>query len=205
MVKNGRKLILVRGDLLERVSEITAKEGKTLFAFTNEVFERAIEAYRSHISLAESLEFYRVMKTGKSLGYVVIPSDIFEHTIKKLYAVDRGFLLEKWYESGLWNGSYLSIKFHDQDPLEVVERFMKASLWNMDEFVMNQCRGKIEVKCFSPSLSLEFVEMLAKFLQGMFTSFGYSVKSNKCLRGIVIIELENAKETQTPRTIEVVG
>lgn len=37
--RKGRKLILIRSDLLEKIAEITAKEGKTMYGFTNEVFE----------------------------------------------------------------------------------------------------------------------------------------------------------------------
>jgi hypothetical protein len=195
MTKNGsRKLILVRSDLLEKVARITAKEGKTFFSFTNEVFERAIEAYDQHITLAETIEFYKMMRTGRNLGCVVVPSDIFNNMAKKLYSIEREGLLKEWYESGLWNGSYLSIRFHSQNPMEIVKSFMKASLWNLDEFIVNANKDKVEVKCFSPNLNLECIEMLASFLRGMFSSLGYAVKSNRCLRGIIMMELETDEE-----------
>jgi len=39
-----KKLILTRMDLLEKAAEICAKEGKTVFAFTNQVFEKCIKS-----------------------------------------------------------------------------------------------------------------------------------------------------------------
>ena len=198
MTKNGRKLILVRTDLLEKAARITAKEGKTLFAFTNEAFERAIEAYDAEVTLAEVLEFYQMMKTGKSLNYIAIPCSILNNMAKKLYAIEREKTLNEWYESGLWNGNYLSLRFQDRNKLEVVKSFMKASMWNLDEFIVNVENDRTQVKCFSPNLDLECVEMLARFLRGVFNSLGYVVRDNKCLRGIVIMELEGEKPDRTP-------
>lgn len=194
MKKKSRKLILVRNDLLEQVAKITAKEGRTFFSFTNEVFGQAIEAHNMRVTLSEALEFYKMMNIGKNLGYLFVPYDIFNHMAKELFAIEREKLLKKWYESGLWNGSYLSIKFHNQNPLEVVHSFMKASIWNLDEFSIDTSKEKIDVKCFSPNLSLECTEMLAKFLEGVFDSLGYTIESNTHLRGIITMELESKKK-----------
>ena len=196
MGKKSRKLILVRNDLLEKVAKITAKEGRTLFSFTNEVFEQAIEAYNMRVTIAEALEFYKMTKIGKNLGWVVIPSNTFDFMAKKLYAIEQEKLLKKCYESGVWNGRYLSVKFHDQNVLEVVQSFMKAILWNLDEFSIDMDKGKIDVKCFSPNLTLECTEMLAKFLEGIFDSLGYIMKTNTCLRGIIMMVLESKKEKE---------
>ena len=193
MKKKSRKLILVRNDLLEQVAKITAKEGRTFFSFTNEVFEQAIEAYNMRVTLAEALEFYKMMNIGKNLGCIVVPYDVFSHMTKKLYTTEREKLLKKWYESGLWNGNYLSIKFHKQNPLEVVQSFMKRSIWSLDEFSIDVNKEKIDVKCFSPNLTLECTEILAKFLEGIFSSLGYTIKSNTRVRGIIMMELEHKR------------
>lgn len=198
MTKTDRKLILVRSDLLQRALSITAKEGRTLFSLTNEIFEQAIEAHDLRVTLAESLEFYNMMRTGKSLGFLAIPSDIFNHMAQRLYAMEGEELLNIWYEHGLWNGNYLATRFHDKNPLGVMQSFMKASLWNLDEFFVNTTKeGGVEVKCFSSNLNLECVKMLAKFLHGVFNSLGYTVKGNKCFRGIIMMELENTNKTET--------
>lgn len=205
MKKKSRKLILVRNDLLENVAEITAKEGRTLFSFTNEVFEQAIEAYNMQITIAQALELYRMTKTAKNLGYVVIPSNTLSYMAKKLHTMEHEELLKKWYESGIWNGKYLSIKFNDQNPLEVVHSFMKAILWNLDEFSISVNKDEIDVKCFSPNLTLECTEILAKFLEGMFDSLGYIIESNTRLRGIIMMVLKTEKEKEAkPKPLEYV-
>jgi hypothetical protein len=178
------------------VASITAKEGKTLFAFTNEVFERAIEAYEMNTQLAETLEFFRMLKNGKNLGYVFVPSDILNSMTKKFCTVERERLLKDWYESGEYNGNYLGIRFHDQSKPETIKSFLKAVLWNMDEILVKVDKGQIEMKCFCPSLNPECTEMLASFLHGMFTSLGYTMLESKSLRGIIMMRLEGEKEAK---------
>lgn len=200
MAKKSRKLILVRSDLLEQAAKITAKEGRTLFSFTNDIFEQAIKAYEMSVTLAEALEFYRMITIGKHVGYAVIPQEIFRHMTKKLCTVEREELLKKWHESGFWSGSYLKVKFKNNF-LETLRKFLKAVLWNLDEISINTNQDKIYVKCFSPNISLECTEMISKFIEGIFNSFGYVVEHNSCLRGIIAMKLK-PKEKDTKDTKE---
>lgn len=194
MKKKSRKLILVRNDLLEQAAKITAKEGRTLFSFTNEVFEQAIEAYKMQVTLDEALKFYKIINIGKNMGCLLVPYDVFKHMAKRLCTIERKELLAEWYESGLWSGNYLKMRFHDQNPLTVVQSFLKAGVWSLDEFSINAREEKIDVKCFSPNLTLECTEMLAKFLEGILNALGYTIKSNTRLRGIIMMELESKKK-----------
>lgn len=194
MTKGDRKLILVRADLLEKAAAITAKEGKTLFAFTNEIFEQAIEAYGMGVKLCEALEFYKMLKNGKKLRYAFVPSDVLNCVAKMLSAAERDRLLKEWHDAGEYTGNYLRIRFYGQDGAETAKSFMNTVLWNLEEVVVEADGGKVEVKCFCPSLGGECTEMLASFLQGMFASLGYVVKSCKHLKGIIVLCLEGEKE-----------
>jgi len=200
-MKKSRKLILARNDLVEEAAKIIAKEGRTLFSFTNEIFEWAIEAYNMEVTPAEALEFYKMMKIGKNLGYVIVPSEVLYNMTKELYEVQHEKLLEKWYESGVWNGHYLTIKFHKQNQIKILEKFMKASLWNIDEFSLDIYEEKVNIRCFSPKLSQEVTEMLAKFLEGTLFSMGYAIKSRKILRGLIMLELEKREGKDTKSEI----
>lgn len=103
--KKGKKFILVRDDLLQEIIKVTAKEGKTVYAFTNEVFEQALKAYQMQTNPAEILQFYIFMKLEKDRGVCIIPIDLLNYMMQKLYKTEKEDLLQKWYDSGLWYGS----------------------------------------------------------------------------------------------------
>jgi len=193
MTKKGRKLILVRNDLLEQAIKITAKEGRTLFSFTNEIFEHAIKAYNMKATLKDVIEYYKLMNVCKGLGYTPVPYEIFMKMAKKLYEKERKKMLEEWYEFGFWAGSYFEAKYNE-NLIETVKSFLQSTLWNIDELCVDLKDNEIDLKCFSKNLTPEYTGMLAKFIEGLFNSLGYVVKSNKRLRGIIIFKLRPKKE-----------
>ncbi|UCD96825.1 MAG: hypothetical protein JSV35_01855 [Candidatus Bathyarchaeota archaeon] len=197
----SRKLILAKTELIEEVAKIVAKEGRTLFSFTNEVFRAAIDAYTMDVSLADVLNFYRIMKIGKTLGFVAVPADVFQFMSMEIQKTNAQQLQEKWYQAGIWNGNYLSLKFPGQDPIKVLHNFIKTSLWNIDEFQIEETDGSIRVKCFSPKLSEGSTCMLVKFLEGVFDSYGFAVKNEKLLRGLIAMELKKKEDSRIPSTI----
>jgi len=50
-----KKLVFIRRDFLEKISKTAAKRVETLFSFTNEALEQAIEASKSDATLTEAL------------------------------------------------------------------------------------------------------------------------------------------------------
>ena len=209
MSKKSRKLILVRTDLLGEATKITAKEGRTLFSFTNEIFEQAIKAYKMSVTLSEALEFYKMINIGKSAGYIVLPYDVFKFMTEELYGKRQKELLKVWWSSGFWSGNYLKVKF-DDDIFKALKQFFKTLMWGFEDFSIKFENDKIDVKCFSSNLTSECTEMLVKYLEGIFESLGFATKKNVCLKGIIMMELvrknvateDKFKKNQKPVEVE---
>lgn len=184
----GRKLILIRDDLLEDIIKVTAREGKTVYAFTNEVFEEVLKAYEMQTNPAELLEFYTLMKLEKDRGTVIISLDLLNYLVKKSYEGDKGELLQKWYECGLWCGKYLSIRSQKEDWFETFEKLMKKCAWNISDFSITTRGENVSMKCISPYLTTESTEAFLKFLEGIIHSSGYKTVKNECLKGMVLLD-----------------
>jgi len=92
--KKGKKLILIRNDLLDEAVKITSKEGKTVYAFTNEIFEQALKAYEMQTNPAELVEFYALMKLEKDSGATIIPIDLLNYMLTEMYKTDKEELLK---------------------------------------------------------------------------------------------------------------
>jgi len=193
MPAKEKKLILVRNDLLTEIAKITAKEGKTVFAFTNEVFEQALKAHEMETNLSEIIEFFELMKFQKDTGAVIIRSDILDYMANKLYEVDGEELLQKWYNSGLWYGKYLSVKFSDQDFLETFGKLIRLSAWDLTDFSVTNRGKKIQIRYVSPRLTPENTKLYLKFLEGILHALNYKTLKNDCLKGMILLELEKQK------------
>ncbi len=192
--KKDKKLILVRNDLLKEIIKITAREGKTVFAFTNEVFEQALKAYQMQTNPAEILQFYTCMKLEKDRGICIIPIDLLNYMTQKLYTVEKEELLQKWYNSGLWYGKYLSVKIGTEDWLQIFEKQMKKSAWNITDFSIEKGGKSIHLRCICPYFSKEGTEAFMKFLEGIMHSSNYETLKNECLKGMILLQFKKRQE-----------
>ena len=189
----GRKLILVRTDLLEKAIKECSKQGKTMFAFTNQIFESALKAYEMETDLEEILEFYSFVKLGKNLGVAMLPSSLINYMLETLYKLDRENLIAKAYESGLWFGKCLLLKFPEENVTEKLEGILKKYMWHSLDLTITNKGDTIELNCISPILSEEKTHVISKFIEGAFQAFNYEVVKNSCFRGIISMELKNWK------------
>jgi hypothetical protein len=191
--RKGRKLILIRSDLLDKIAEITAKEGKTMYGFTNEVFEHVLTMYQMNASIADVTEFYKLMQIEKETGAAIMPTYVLEYVISKLSKENKKELLEKWYEAGFWYGKYISSKFPEENFLGVVEKLMCNSLRNLTNCSVSKNSEQIKIMAMSPHFSLEQTECTSKFVEGMVHSLDYITTKNECLKGMILLELKKEK------------
>jgi len=192
----GRKLILVRSDLLEQAIKQCSKEGKTMFAFTNQIFENALKAYEMQTSPEELLEFYTLVKLGESAGIAMLPSTLIDYMLEKLYQSDKKNLMAKTYESGLWFGKCLLVKFPEQEVVKKLENILRRYIWHSLDLTITNKNDKVELKCISPMLSVEKTEVISKFIEGTFDALGYKLSKSNHFRGIISMEFKR------PQTID---
>jgi len=192
--RKGRKLILIRSDLLDRIAEITAKEGKTMYSFTNEVFEQVLKTYDMNANISDVVAFYTLMQIEKETGAVIIPMSVLEYTINKLYKENKEEFLKKWYDAGLWYGKYMASRFHDKEPLDVIEKLMKDCLRNLTNCSVSRKEGQVKIRAMSPHFSLEQTESLSKFLEGILHSLNYTTFKNECLKGMILLDFKKEKQ-----------
>jgi len=200
-VTKEKKLILVPSDLVNKIMEISNKEGKTLFNFVTEILEQALRASDMNQSLKELVDFYEAMETQKSSGAVIVPVDAFTYLISKLYPSDRKNLLKKWYESGEWYGKYMLAKFHDDDPVDAFKKLLTVSHWDLNEVSLVKDDNGIRMKCVSPLLPIENTELLMKFVEGAMHSFEYDVDKEDYARGMVLLTFKKTKEVDKDKNV----
>ncbi|MGQ9507020.1 MAG: hypothetical protein ACUVTB_04060 [Candidatus Bathycorpusculaceae bacterium] len=188
--RKGRKLILIRSDLLEKIAQITAKEGKTMYSFTNEVFEQVLKAYEMNVNISDIIEFYKLMRIERETGSVIVPLCVLEYVMDKFCKENKKVLLEKWCEAGLWYGKYISSRFSEEESLNIIEKLMKISLRNLINCSVFQKNGRVKIRAMSPHFSLEQTESISKFIEGIFHSLDYVTSKNELLKGMILLEFK---------------
>jgi hypothetical protein len=192
----GKKLMVVRADLAEKIAELSRKEGKTIFALTNEMLESAMEAYEMGLEPSDMVNYYLFTSAEKESGTVSISPDALLYMVKKLYPKDKRGLWKRWREWGRWYGKYLMAKFYDQEPLETFRKFLASGVWHISDFNFSKEGDHFSVRCLMPRLSSEITELFLRFLEGLIDSFGYTVTGESSSRGIISLRFKKKQRDE---------
>jgi len=185
--KKDIRFVPVQVDLLERIIEISKREGKPVSALIHEALEESIRVYEMKGSLREMVAEYELLKTLRETGAVIVPSSILYYSTEKLYRLDQRALLEKWYAAGQWYGRYLQAKFRGDDVIEVLRRFLSTCAWNITDLAVSNRDGEVEFQCIAPNLSMQNTELFSKYLEGIMDALGYELVRNDTIRGLVLM------------------
>jgi len=182
------RFVPIHVDLLNKVIEISRREDKPVSALIQEALEESMKAYELRGSLRDMVDEYKLIKTLKETGAVIVPADVLYYPTEKLFVSERETLLERWYEAGQWYGKYLQAKFRDQDVVEVLKNILSACAWNITELGVSRKDGNVEFRCVAPSLSMEGTELFSKYLEGIMGSLGYRSVKRDSLKGFILVE-----------------
>jgi len=183
--KVEKKLVVVRSDVLERISEMAKKENKTLFAAINEILLDALKANEARANVGDLTTFYKLMKIEMDSGAVMVPAEILLKLIKRCEYNDE--LKKEWFMAGEWYGKYLTAKF--ERPLEVLPSLLSTCLWQLSEVKVEVREGgTTNVNIIAPNTDQHLLELTGKYLEGLMNALGYRAVKSDIVRGVAILE-----------------
>jgi len=205
--KKEKKLLAVQGDLAQRIIEIANRKGMTVYSLTNEILQQAIKAEGMDRSLEDIVERFRLLEIDRDSGALFVTTDTLLYMVERLYQQEKETLLKRWYGSGRWYGKYLQVKFHDEEPLDMIEKLLDACSCKSSEIRILREENRLSLNWLSPNDSLEYTELFSKFLEGVIHSFGYETRNNDVSKGLIVLEFErkNSEDTGTKKISEKKG
>lgn len=190
VARKEKKLLAVQGDLATGIMQIANRKGMTVYNYTNEVFEQAIKAESMNRSLGDIVEVFRLLEIERDSGAMFTTKDTYLYMIERLYQQEKEELLKKSYGSGRWYGKYLQMKFNGGEPFDMVEKLLNTCFWDSSEIRIIRDGEKVALNRLSPNDSIEYTEMISKFLEGIVNSFGYETKQNDVSKGLIAFNFE---------------
>lgn len=188
--KKQKKLVAVQADLVQKIIRIANIKGRTVYSFVNEILEQAIKAEELGRSLKEVVEIYQLMEIEKKTGAVLTTREILNFVIERLYPLEEEALKEKWYNSGEWYGKYVFARFQNGEPLEMLDKLLRAYAWDASEVRILKGEESISLRCVAPNHTPKGTRLFSRFLEGAMHSMGYSLKKRDLLKGLILLDFE---------------
>jgi hypothetical protein len=186
-----RKFVAARADLVEKISELAKKSGRTMFSILNEALDAFIKAKEKNKDLYSVLEEVSIIEIARSAGMIFVPEVAYDSIIGNNNFEDY------WKNSGQLFGKYLEINGFKE--LKDIEKAIKEIIGeDIDITISNN-----KIVCICPRLMESRLRDIASFLEGVITNFGFNVLGKEISKGIVVMRIkkggniarENRKET----------
>jgi hypothetical protein len=181
----GKKLVYVSEALLEEATKVCRDEGISMGRLVDVSLLQAVKINRLGYRSDQMADFFDVLESNRVLGGLLVPSGVLDFMIEKCCKNNYEEMENLWFESGVWTGKYLAEKF--SNPVNAFEHFLALSRWDLNEVAITKNNASVKVRCVSTILTIESTNLLAKFIEGVVGSLGYTVESVDCLKGMIIL------------------
>jgi hypothetical protein len=180
-------MLAARDDLADKVSKVAESKGFTLFAMINSLLDMAIEVDKRGTSLEEAIDSYVTIKAVKEASFTLVLESLLYETAETAYSKAKEKTLSIWYDAGGWVArQYLSRGV--RDPLGALGRDLKTLSWNIPEFTMERANDGVSVRVLSPRFSESFTNLYCRFLEGLLSTFKYSITHKDVGKGNIRLE-----------------
>jgi hypothetical protein len=179
------KLLILPGELVERLKDISSKKGLSLSSYAIETFEEAIRADSFIADLKATVDTYHLKEVQHGAGSMIVPRSILSQLIKSP-EIEGKQIRELWSEAGRWYGQYLKRRLEDSELLQFIRDDLVVS-WNLDECEITD-GDEAKLRFVGFDMSEEFTELLLIYLKDLMGSIGYKEIERDNMRGMAMIK-----------------
>ena len=193
----ARTNIAVDEETADSLADEATRENKSLYALTNEALSSVLKICKNGGTPREVYPSWRFSRILKDTDAIPLPGDLMERLIKKVYALEKDWLLNEWSEEGKRIGSYL--RMYAEDFKELVSRVDELQGFlpvKRVEFERKEELGKVNilVRVIGAGLSMESTSCSEHFLRGILSAYPYKIINSRISEGMIEVRAEEEKD-----------
>jgi hypothetical protein len=189
----ARTNISVDEEVAASVSDEATRENKTMYAFSNESLKAILSICRSGGRPEDAYTTWMFTRILKDLDTVPTPGDLVEKLLRKLYEVDKEWLLRTWFEEGHRIGSYLLLSSPRMMDLSAgAKDISKLGLLPVKRIEMeNDGEDEFTLRVVGAGLSEASTSCADQLFRGIVSAYSLHVVSSKMSEGIIELRVSN--------------
>jgi hypothetical protein len=194
----GRTNIAVEDSVADQLSLEAGRENKTQYALANEALLAVLDVTKGGGTPKQIFPSWKFVSMMKDVGCLVLPEDLIEKLIAKMYAIDKEWLLKSWNDEGARLGNFLKMSAIDPDDLgKVIEEFQVLLPAQKIEFrklssERNTAEKAYEIRAMGAGSSLESTTCADQFIRGILAAYSLKITESNVSRGIISIRAVDA-------------
>ncbi len=181
-------MLAVRGDLADRLNEIAAHRGTTLFALVNDTLDSAIALEEAGLTPRGVLEGQRILEAARVSGFLPCPENLWYETVEQAHRDGGEWMAKSWFEAGARCAKLYMVR-EGKDFLAVFKRDIRGLTWNASDFSFTEGDDGVLVRCISRKFSELYAQLFSNYMEGAFTAFGYECVQRDVAKGAFQLKL----------------
>ncbi len=188
----GRINLAVDAEIARRLKQIARDEGKTLYALTNEYLGEAIRVKEAGIEPRHAGRLAVTYSLLSGLDIVMLPGDMVDKILSKLYALEKEWLLRYFYMKGRELSTYLKLFARDLRDLINIYNDLQGFL-PIKKNKIEMEGNRLYVSIIGAGRVIESTLCTLKFIEGIIEAYGWKIVKQQVEPGIIIFEATTKK------------
>ncbi len=189
----GRTNIAVDDSVADELSLEAGRENKTQYALANEALLAVLDVAKGGGNPKQIYPAWKFVSMMKDVGCLVLPEDLVEKLISRMYSTDKDWLLKSWHEEGLRLGEFLKMSAVNPEDLgKVIQEFQVLLPAQKIEFKKMESddqdspgRSIYEIRALGAGSSIESTICADQFIRGLLSAYPLRITESKISRGII--------------------
>ena len=187
----GRSNIAVSDEIAAELSQRAEKDGKTVFALTNECLGASLRICASGGSPEEIYGAWKMNRIGKDIGALQwVGRNLMERLVREFAPLDPEKFAKMWQDAGYNFGVYMQVCFPTIDDVASLIGQLKQSfnIGRIDfiEAEKNSQNGSSEYSLnVVSSYSAELLTYVSAYCRGILSSYGLDLVESNIASGVV--------------------
>jgi hypothetical protein len=196
----ARTNIAVDERTADSLADEATKENKSLYALTNEALDAVLKICSYGGTPKDIYPSWRFSRILKDTDAIPLPGDLVEKLMKKVYSMDKDWLLREWHNEGKRIGTYLHMYAEDFQLLlsrvGELEGFLPVK---RVDFERKEGPDKVEVliRVIGAGFSQESTSCTEQFLLGLISAYPQKVVSSNSSEGMIEVRIEEERRRRT--------
>ena len=181
-------MLAAEEDVANKVAELAAKKGLTVYQTVNDILEQALRAEETGLNLKEVVDRSDSMRKAHDLGLTFTVEHLYYQVVDAAYKNDKGAITDLYRDMGFWYGKYF--KTRGNDPLKALNEALEFLTYGSQLKIEKGSDEDLRVNCISEKYSVGYTKAFSVFLESAYSVLGYKITESEVSRGIIKLRLE---------------
>jgi hypothetical protein len=182
----ARRFFAVKADVANAFNQMASNRNLTLYGIVSDILEKIVSLDTMGGSLDEAIDYFRLCKTSREIGFIPIPENLWYHAVELSAKMDEGGTRARFEDVGEWIGKYALTKSEGKDSVTYLKTCLAPLASDASEFWL-EGHESIILRCVNSHHSQLYARLFSVLLTKAVETLGYDLEDQTVSQGLILL------------------